>query len=67
MRHTPDDEFERGTVPKLTPTQQQEWRASIERIRERHAAMLLQRGRELWSPSWELLNEARDTRTQHLS
>ena len=59
-------QIERVTVPKLTPEQQQEWLAAIERAKQRQAEMLAQRGGQPWSPSWELLTEARDERTSQL-
>jgi hypothetical protein len=54
------------TIPRLTPKQQKQWLNAIERAKERHAKMLADRGGQLWSPSWELLDEARDERTRQL-
>ena len=58
---------ERLEIPKLTAEQQRQWLEAIERAKQRQAEMLAQRGGQPWSPSWELLNEAREERTRQLS
>jgi hypothetical protein len=58
---------QRLTIPRLTPEQQQDWLAALERAKQRQAVMLAERQGELWSSSAELLNEARDERSRQLS
>jgi excisionase family DNA binding protein len=55
------------SIPKLTPEQQRQWLDAIERAKQRQAEMLAQRKGKLWSPSSELLNEAREERARQLS
>jgi len=54
-------------IPKLTPEEQRRGLEAIERSRRLQAEMLARRGGKLFSPSWELLNEARDERNRQLS
>ena len=61
MSHT-----ERLLIPKLTPEEQRQGLEAIERARRLQAEMLAKRGGKLFSPSWELLEEARDERTRLL-
>jgi excisionase family DNA binding protein len=58
---------ERLVIPKLTPEQQRQGFEAVERAKKRQAEMLAKRGGKLFSPSWELLNEARDERMRQLS
>jgi hypothetical protein len=58
---------ERSVIPRLTPEEQQQALAALERA-QRHAAELLKhRGDQPVPQAWELLNEARDERTRQLS
>jgi excisionase family DNA binding protein len=54
-------------IPKLTPEEQQQALEAMEAASKLRAAILAKRGGKLFSPSWELLNEARDERTRQLS
>jgi excisionase family DNA binding protein len=54
-------------IPKLTPEQQRQGLAAVARAKKRQAEMLAKRGGKLFSPSWELLDEARDERARELS
>jgi hypothetical protein len=58
---------ERLVIPKLTPEQQQQALEAMEAARQLRAEILAKRGGKLFTPSWELLNEARDERTRQLS
>ncbi len=62
MSHT-----EHLTIPKLTPEQQQQALEAMQAARQVRAEMIEKRGGKLFSPSWELLNEARDERSRQLS
>ena len=57
----------RLVIPKLTPEQQRQGLEAVERARKSQAEMLARRGGKPFTPSWELLNEARDERTRQLS
>jgi excisionase family DNA binding protein len=54
-------------IPPMTPEEQRQALAAIERSRKRQAEMLAERGGVPFSPSWELLNEARDQRSRDLA
>jgi excisionase family DNA binding protein len=54
-------------IPKLTPEQQQEMLAALERARRHSAELLKYRAGQPVPESWELLNEARDERTRQLT
>ena len=61
---TPDG---RPYLPPLTPEQRRQGLAAVERAKQLQAEMLERRGGVPFSPSsWELLNEARDERTEQL-
>jgi excisionase family DNA binding protein len=52
-------------VPRrLTPEERERGLAAVERFRQLQEELLAKRGGRLFSPSWELLNEARDQRSR---
>ena len=61
--YTPDG---RPYLPPLTPEERQRIREFLESTERWHAEQLERRGGVPFSPSWELLNEARDERTEQL-
>ena len=58
---------DRVVIPKLTPDQQRQMPAALERARRHSAELLKYRAGQSVPESWELLNEARDERTRQLS
>jgi hypothetical protein len=54
-------------IPELTPDEQQQALAALDRVRRHAAELLRHQGRYDGPESWELLNEARDERTRQLS
>lgn len=54
-------------IPPLTPEEQRQGLAAVERSRKRHAETLAQRGGEPFPPSWEIINELRDERSRSLA
>ena len=58
---------DQSDVRRLTPEEQRRALAALERAERTQAKILADRGGEPFSPSWELLNEARDERTRQLS
>ena len=50
----------------LTHAQQRHALAVIERLKQRQAELLAERGGQPFSPSWEILNELRDERSRQL-
>lgn len=60
---TPDG---RPSLPPLTPEEQRQGFAALEAARQLRTELLERRGGVPFSPSWELLNEARDERTEQL-
>ncbi|MCD6030517.1 MAG: Helix-turn-helix domain [Thermomicrobiales bacterium] len=67
-RERASDESEEGTVPprRLTPEERDRGLAALERMIALSDQILAERGGKPFSPSWELLNEARDERTRQL-
>jgi len=57
---------EQGVSPKLTPEQQRQGLAALAAARKLQAELLAERGGELFSPSWEIINELRDERSRQL-
>lgn len=60
-------EQRRQAIPRLTPEQQRQGLEALESAKCLQAEILARRGGKLFSPSWELLNEARDERSRELS
>jgi excisionase family DNA binding protein len=61
-----DDEFKRFKERKMTPEEQARWREAIDgmqRVREYVSKLY---GGKRFSPSWEIINEMRDERTEQL-
>jgi excisionase family DNA binding protein len=57
---------ETGISPKLTSEQQRQGLAAMAEARRLREELLRERGGELFSPSWEILNELRDERSRQL-
>jgi uncharacterized protein (DUF1778 family) len=53
-------------VPRLTVEERERGLRALEELERLGQELLEQRGGELFSPSWELINEARDERTREL-
>jgi excisionase family DNA binding protein len=60
-------ETERAVIARLTDEQVEQALAAVEQARRSQEEQLARRNGELFSPSWELLNEARDQRTRDLT
>ena len=58
---------ERAVIRPLTPEEQRRALAALERVERLQQRIVNERGGTPFSPSWELLNEARDERTRQLS
>ena len=58
---------ERAMIRPLTPEEQRRALAALERVERLQQRILNEWGGAPVSPSWELLNEARDERTRQLS
>lgn len=52
---------------RMTEEDQRRWLAAIEESKRLHTEQLAQRGGKRFSPSWVLINEARDERSRDLS
>ena len=63
LRTTPDG---RPYLPPLTREERRQGLAALEAAKQARAELLARRGGVPFSPSWELLNEARDERTEQL-
>ena len=61
--YTPDG---RPYLPALTPEERERALAAVESMKQLQEEWLVRRGGVPFSPSWELLNEARDERTEQL-
>jgi excisionase family DNA binding protein len=57
---------ERGISPKLTTEQQRQGLAAMAEARRLREEILRERGGELFTPSWEIINELRDERSQQV-
>ena len=53
-------------IPRLTPDQRRRSLAAVEAAKRLQHELLAERGGKPFSPSWELLNEARDERSRQL-
>lgn len=60
-------ETERAVIARLTDEQVEQALAAVEQARRSQEEQLARRNGEPYSPSWELLNEARDQRTRDLA
>ena len=60
------DQYGRPIPRRLTDQERQQWLAALEDARRFQAEMLARRGGEPFTPSWILINEARDERTRDL-
>lgn len=61
------DQHGRPIPRRLTDEERQQWLAAIEESKRLHAEQLARRGGKPFSPSWVLINEARDERSRQLS
>jgi excisionase family DNA binding protein len=58
--------IERPVIRRLTPEERQRGLNAVARLKELQQELLAARGGNPFSPSWELLNEARDERSRQL-
>ena len=66
-RECASDVSEEDAKPRrLTPEERERGLAALERMKALSDEILAERGGKPFSPSWELLNEARDERTRQL-
>ncbi|MGH2560500.1 MAG: helix-turn-helix domain-containing protein [Thermomicrobiales bacterium] len=61
-----DDEFVRFKERKMTPDEQVRWREAIDELQRVREYVSKLRGGKRFSPSWEIINEMRDERTEQL-
>lgn len=61
-----DDEFIRFKERKMTPEERVRWREAIDGMQRAREYVSNLRGGKRFSPSWEIINEMRDERTEQL-
>jgi len=59
-------EADLGIIAKLTPEQQRQGLAAMAEARRLREEILLERGGELFTPSWEIIDELRNERSRQL-